>query len=461
MKPLSNFSLRALYLSLLLALACIFAPPTSAQDACGDPTPGVEATPAPDKHKKWSPGTEIGIEADNKGVAIEGAPRGGQIVAPQDQTQTPYDPEKVIVGPGEEVGAAVSDARDSDTWVYEYEVKEGEEPAPDPCGEDKGIGADEVTYKWSASGGEFTGGTESASTSWKAPREPGNYTLTCTINDLATLEAGDTGSRDDDAVTRSCTVIVPSISISFVQSQLAIGSKGDDGHKAKFKVTASDADGNPVPDIDIPTPEVVAGGLGPDEDVTASVEMDSNVTDSEGKATGKLTSGNRAEYTTIQIKTDPDDPDSGGPSASAEQVWNALGDEAWSYEPYFYYDESSDIEYRMAYNRDGGEVPITGHSMEPETTSIKGYEWDEEAGEDWDGDGYADGDYYPATYSKDDADSSGYDAWSGLVEWGGVSESDGTYTASQTIKYDEDFELDSVYFWLWDNDSFGEDGDDE
>jgi hypothetical protein len=80
------------------------------------------------------------------------------------------------------------------------------------------------------------------------------------------------------------------------------------------------------------------------------------------------------------------------------------------------------------------------------------------AGEDWDDDGSPDGDYQGATYSIDDADSSGYDAWSGLVEWGGVSESDGTYTASQTIKYDEDFEMDSVYFWLWDNDSYGKDG---
>lgn len=112
----------------------------------------------------------------------------------------------------------------------------------------------------------------------------------------------------------------------------------------------------------------------------------------------------------------------------------------------------------MAYNRGGGEVNITGHSMEPETTSISGIEWDPEKGEDWDGDGSPDGGYKDATYNIDDPDSTGYDNWSGLVEWGGVSESDGTYTVSQTIKYDEDFELDSVYFWLWDNDSFGKDG---
>lgn len=106
-----------------------------------------------------------------------------------------------------------------------------------------------------------------------------------------------------------------------------------------------------------------------------------------------------------------------------------MGDDAWSYEPYFYYDESSDIEYRMAYNRDGGEVNITEHSMEPETTSIIGYEWDYSAGEDWDEDGSPDGDYSHETYSKNDADSSGYDAWSGLVEWGGVSESEGAWKA--------------------------------
>ena len=452
MKQLFPFPSRALYLSLLLlALACAlpFAPAAHAQDACGDPIPNAEATPQPERPKHWSPGTAIGVETDKNGIAITGAALGGQMVAPQDQTKTPYDPEKVVVSPGEEIGAGVSEASDTDTW--NYELAEGE--APDPCGDDHGTGKDELTYTWSASGGQFIGGAAGATAKWKAPRTPGNYTLTCKIDDVATLQAGETGSRDDDAVTRSCTVIVPSISINFTQSTLAIGSKDNDAHKAKFEVTATDAEGHPLADVEVGTPEVVAGGLGPHEEVTASVEMETNVTDSNGVAKGKLTSGNRLETTTIQIKDDPDDPNSGGPSASAQQVWNSLGDDAWSYDPYFYYDESSDIEYRMAFNRDG-EENISGHSMEPETTAIKGSEWDPLKGEDWDGDGKPDGGYNDATYSIDDVDSTGYDKWKKLVEWGGVSESDGTYTVPQTIKYDEDFEVDTVYFWMWDNDSY-------
>ena len=443
MKPLFSFPSRAPYLSLFLALACAlaFAPATHAQDACGDTTPNAEATPKPERPKHWSPGTAIGVEADKNGIAITGAPLGGQMVAPQDQTKTPYDPEKVVVSPGEEIGASVSEASDTDTWIHE--LAEGE--APDPCGNDHGTGKDELTYTWSANGGTFTGGTSGTSTKWKAPRTPGNYTLTCKIDDVAALQGGETGSRDDDAVTRSCTVIVPSISIRFTQSTLAIGSKDNDAHKAKFEVTASDAAGVPLAGVEVGTPEVVAGGLGPHDEVTASVEMETSVTDSAGKAKGKLKSGNRLETTTIQIKDDPDDPNSGGPSASAEQKWNSLGDDAWSYDPYFYYGESSDIEYRMAFNRDNGEENIAGHNMEPETTSIRGYEWDKDAGEDWDGDGYADGDYDDATYSIDDVDSTGYDKWKKVGRMGAASaESDGTYTVPQTIKYDEDFEMDSV-----------------
>lgn len=313
----SLISLRASTLSLLLAFVCVGAVATApialAQDGCGDPTPHVEATPSPDKTTQWSPGTAIGIAADEDGIAIEGVPQGGKMATPQDQSQTPYSPERVTVGPEEEIEASVSEASDTDTW--QYVVPEGQ--TLDPCDDNKGTGSDELTYQWSASGGEFTGATDSASTTWKAPRTPGNYTLTYTIDDVATLDDGDTGSRDDPAISASCTVIVPSISISFTQGQLAIGSQGNDAHKAKFEVRASDANGVPVPDIDVPTPEVVAGGLGPDDEVTASAEMDSNVTDSDGKATGKLTSGNRLETTAIQIKDDPDDPDSGGPSASA------------------------------------------------------------------------------------------------------------------------------------------------
>jgi len=247
-------------------------------------------------------------------------------------------------------------------------------------------------------------------------------------------------------------------SISFTQSTVAIGAQDNEAHQAKFEISVQDQAGNPVPDMDVEIPEVVDGtGLGPNDATAAQVEMESNTTNAQGIASGHITSGNRLGNTTIRLATNPDESES-GPTASVEQVWNQLGDASWSYDPYFYYGESSTISYRMAYTRDGAEVNITGHSMEPETTSIGGYEWQADAGEDWDGDGAPDGDYLPAAYNSSDTDTTGYDNWSGLVSWGGVNEEDGTYSVDQTIEYDEDFEVDSVHFWLWDNDSYGANG---
>ena len=250
----------------------------------------------------------------------------------------------------------------------------------------------------------------------------------------------------------------PSYGIAWEEGQtpVAIGAKTTSAHQADFTLTLVDEDGEAVSGAGAPTVEVLSGGLGPNDSVTARISLASSTTDSNGKIKGTFTSGNRLETTTIGIRKTPGDKESDVlTSISTEQVWNELGDNAWDYEPYFYYGESSDIKYRMAYTRDDAEVNITGHSMEPETTAISGYEWDYDAGEDWDEDGLPDGDYSYETYDKDDADSSDFDYWSGLVEWGGVSESNGTYTVPQTIKYDEDFEVDSIYFWLWDRSSFG------
>jgi hypothetical protein len=67
--------------------------------------------------------------------------------------------------------------------------------------------ADTVTYTWTATAGAFTS-ANSRTTQWEAPQTPGTYTLTCTIDDMAVMEPGDTGSRDDEAVIRQVTVIV-------------------------------------------------------------------------------------------------------------------------------------------------------------------------------------------------------------------------------------------------------------
>lgn len=119
---------------------------------------------------------------------------------------------------------------------------------------------------------------------------------------------------------------MPTLAIEFTQETLAIGSKDNAAHQAKFEVKVTD-DGTPLSSVEVPTPTIVEGtGRDPYQGTSASVTMDSNVTDANGIVKGKMTSGNRLEETRIQIQTDPNDPDS-GPSAGANQVWNELGDD--------------------------------------------------------------------------------------------------------------------------------------
>lgn len=269
------------------------------------------------------------------------------------------------------------------------------------------------------------------------PDNDATFTATFTINDRS--------------VTDNATLLVYALSMRFLKEKVAVGAVDDEAHQAGFEIRATDADGDGVSGVEVNEPQVTSGGRGPESGISAIVEVDGGTTDDEGRVQGTFTSGNRTETTTIAVE--------GGPSASISQVWSELSDEeTWEFEPYFDYDEASTITFNMAYTRDGQQVPITGHELEPTTTAISGFEWNPDIGEDWDEDGTVDGDYETASYSEDDEDTSGFDEWSDLVEWGSVSEDEGSYTADQTIKWDEDFIVDSVYFWMWDNSSYGPDG---
>jgi|GEM_PF-2671056 len=133
----------------------------------------------------------------------EPAIEGGELVKPQDQTASPATPAVVLVKTSSEVDCEVTEATDKDSW------KEGD---------DEGDDDDTIKYKWTASGGGFvtdanpTGDAPFAETrtaKWKAPDEPGDYTLECTIDDLPKeLGENETGSRDDDPVKRTLQVKV-------------------------------------------------------------------------------------------------------------------------------------------------------------------------------------------------------------------------------------------------------------
>ena len=96
------------------------------------------------------------------------------------------------VAPKTEVVCSVT-ASDTDHWTTD--TGEGDE-------------ADELTYKWSASGGFIRG--SGPSVMYIPPDETGIYTITCEVNDLPTSIAyPDKGTRDDAKVTLTTTVEVP------------------------------------------------------------------------------------------------------------------------------------------------------------------------------------------------------------------------------------------------------------
>lgn len=73
---------------------------------------------------------------------------------------------------------------------------------------------DTLSYSWSASGGNFQGGTTSDEASWLAPTQTGTYYLTLTITDQGAMFAGDSGSRKDNygnpvVITVQVQVVTP------------------------------------------------------------------------------------------------------------------------------------------------------------------------------------------------------------------------------------------------------------
>ena len=237
---------------------------------------------------------------------------------------------------------------------------------------------------------------------------------------------------------------------------VAAGAVGSNVHQSTYTIKITAPDGQGVPDFTFPKPEIIWGGEGPDDDITADPgfgpEDGDPVTDGDGVVTSTFTSGHRTTPTTV-----------GGPdghSVTINQIWNSLegNENAWSYPPDFFYDVADPITYHMRLNRGNGDEPIEGHSFSMVTTLISGLEWNPLGGVDEDGDGVVDGAYDPAEYSVFDTDTTNFDQWSWLSEFGGVSESGGDYTAEQTIHFNPMFMADYVEFDAVDGDAFDAQG---
>lgn len=124
----------------------------------------------------WDPGTPV-EGADT--ILVEGSPVVEQPVV-------------VTHGAGLNVGVTAAD--DQDHWTRSQE---------------EGTEADELVYHWTGSGGRFEGSDTGQAVRWIAPRTPGDYTVTCTIDDVPTpIDVPDTGDRDDAPLVRTFVVRV-------------------------------------------------------------------------------------------------------------------------------------------------------------------------------------------------------------------------------------------------------------
>lgn len=435
------------------------------------------------RYKVWSPYPAIGVDFDSTTWQQRKDENNqpifnGRMTGPQDQTQSPATPSKVVVAPLKKLACAVEQATDTDTWTFD---KNGDgQISSDPADGERGTATDEVVQTWTCTGGGFVmqdeAGTETLVTSisstdanfgqwthdWKAPAAPGKYTVSCRWEDQAgAVPAGEQGSRDDGPTVRSADVVVYSASLRFLSSKVAAGGMEDAAHRSRYELRITDDQGIGLPAVSVPPPVVVHGGHGlfdtgtvgvQDDAVSAFATNDVAATDANGIVGGTFTSGKRAsEPTSIMVPLNGDE--SGPQTPLIEQVWNELppyredNDDAWDYDDYFNFNTYSFITYRMAYNRDGVVVPITNHDLEFRTVGFSGDEWNSTIGFDWDGDDIVDGDYEHQEYSEDDEDTSGFEKWSGLVQWVQPTEEvPGSYVGWQDVTLNEDFIIDTVWF---------------
>lgn len=305
--------------------------------------------------------------------------------------------------------------------------------------------------------GLVTGGADGdSSMNWSSPGKTGDFQvrvngqISCGDGpgngEPIDFSAGWDGTVDYNAEIKVKRSGTPEADYS-TSATVAAGGLGSSEHKADVVVIATDDDGNPMEGITVDTPTIQDGdGV----DANASISAVNATTDEDGKAYFTFTSSDILGSVTLE-----EDGGESSASASIEQDWTNLPDgsdegESWEFDPYFDYDVASNVTFKMALESNG-DIPITGHDIQFETTQVSGWEWYSDAGEDWDGDGYPDGDYlYMENQDYDDV----ADWYGELVTHSSASKSGGNYTTQQKVLSNDDFWVDVVYFDAVDSDVF-------
>ena len=155
------------------------------------------------------------------------------------------------------------------------------------------------------------------------------------------------------------------------EATIAAGGKDPDVHKAELEVTASPAIAG------IPVDVNIVAGTGQGKDGTggaATLDMASETTDANGKATGTFTSSNKTEE--VRLQSHPTE-ESLNSEIVIHQQWDHENGGEWEYNGWSIPNAYSDVSWTLQIDDGGQSVPITGHTAKFYAQRVVYYEWDD------------------------------------------------------------------------------------
>jgi hypothetical protein len=382
--------------------------------------------------KWWDVGYPIGVDMQQTqnpdGTTTTTTTPNGQMTAPQDQTGSSPVPLNVYAMPGQALTCSVTPATDWDHWAM----------TGINWPTDGAYAADTVSYCWSSSpSGTFTwtdpvtentdtGSTATAASATWAPSGAGVYTLTCTMDDGAPSVAY--GTRDDKPIAPSVKVIVPNFSLavrrtgsgeSFASlASVAAGGQSPQEHDADVRVTAVDQNGAPLAGVPI-QPITVSG----DQTATAPTTTGC-ATGADGTWTGTFVSGTSSS-TSVTLTMD-------ALTATVNQEWDTVANnpDHWSDTNDWDYGTAYPITYTCSFQDGGTAVPIASHAVLLTVDSLDVWDWSDDA-DDWIENPNADPNDPTQPYGA-------------LASFGSTTAVGNAYTASLSVNYDDDHQVDNV-----------------
>ncbi|MFH1380901.1 MAG: tetratricopeptide repeat protein, partial [Candidatus Omnitrophota bacterium] len=127
-------------------------------------------------------------------------------IPPTDTAEFHSWPVYITVKPGASISLVLDKIEDIDKFGEYLYDKEDESRLPKKIGDE--TTKDLLSISWeSPDGGEFVNNKQSSKKSWKAPKKPGTYKITASIDDLGLTRPPDEGMRKD-ANSAKMTVIV-------------------------------------------------------------------------------------------------------------------------------------------------------------------------------------------------------------------------------------------------------------